>query len=149
MTSDAFALSRSPDLVVGDLRLWIVNRQFPDSQDYWDGNWLDVRAIVERGTSSVQATGTILHLSDISRFLAELKTLSAELVGTASLSPLEPNLKVALSGNGRGQIQCVIQVTPEHLAESHEFRDGFDQTFLPTIIGACGSILEQYPIRGR
>jgi hypothetical protein len=149
MSTDPFALSRPPDLVVGDLRLWIVNRQFPDNQDYWDGNWLDVRAIVKRGTTSVQATGTILHLGDISRFLAELKTLSADLVGTASLSPLEPNLKAVLSGDGRGQIQCVIQATPDHLAESHEFRDGFDQTFLPTIIGACRSILEQYPIRGR
>ena len=84
MSSDPFALSRPPDLVVGDLRLWIVNRQFPENQDYWDGNWLDVRAIVQRGATSVQATGTILHLGDISRFLAELKTLSAELAGTAS-----------------------------------------------------------------
>jgi len=41
MSSDPFALSRRPDLVVGDLRLWIVNRQFPENQDYWDGNWLD------------------------------------------------------------------------------------------------------------
>jgi hypothetical protein len=33
-----------PDLRVAGLRVWIHGRQFPDSQDYWDGNWLNATA---------------------------------------------------------------------------------------------------------
>jgi hypothetical protein len=31
---------RLPDLTFGPLRLWALGRQFPDSSDQWDGNWL-------------------------------------------------------------------------------------------------------------
>ena len=28
-----------PDITVGALHIWIHERQFPESEDFWDGNW--------------------------------------------------------------------------------------------------------------
>ena len=31
-----------PDIKLAGLQIWVHGRQFPDSDDYWDGNWLYV-----------------------------------------------------------------------------------------------------------
>lgn len=31
-----------PHLEFGVLQIWVLGREFEDSQDYWDGNWLRV-----------------------------------------------------------------------------------------------------------
>jgi hypothetical protein len=32
-----------PDLKLDGFSLWVFGRQFPDANDYWDGNWLPLR----------------------------------------------------------------------------------------------------------
>jgi hypothetical protein len=147
MNPDPFQLERAPDLVVGDLRVWICSRQFPDAQDYWDGNWLDIRASVDTGQASVLASGTFLHLGEIKQFHQQVEELESRLTGTAALKPMEPNLQVELVGNGRGQIDVTVCLTHDHLSEAHEFRDGVDQTHLADVIAGCRAILDRYPIR--
>src|SRR5262245_58281939 len=46
-----------PDLKLGGFSLWVFGRQFPDANDYWDGNWLNVRARVEAPGALVEAPG--------------------------------------------------------------------------------------------
>jgi len=147
MAPDPFQLERAPDLAVGDLCVWICGRQFPEAQDYWDGNWLDVRAAVDTGHTSVRASGTFLHLGEIRQFHDQLELLASSLAGTAALKPMEPNIEVDLVGNGRGQIDVTIRLTHDHLSELHEFRDGFDQTYLADVIAGCRAILSRYPLR--
>ncbi len=138
---------QDPDLRVLGLRIWFTNREFPHSDDYWDGNWLMTHAIYQHGTSRVEARGPFVHLGDIVQFRRALTTLKANLNGTAKLDPVEPNLCVTLTGNGRGQIDVDIELTPDHMLEQHTFRDSFDQTFLDGLISDCAVVLERFPVK--
>jgi hypothetical protein len=36
-----------PDIKISGLEIWIHGNQFPDENDYWDGNWMDITATRE------------------------------------------------------------------------------------------------------
>jgi hypothetical protein len=40
-----------------------------------------------------------------------------------------------------------VQITPDHLNESHRFVSEMDQTYLPAFLGQLKAILAEYPIR--
>jgi len=46
-----------PDLKFEGLSLWVLG-QFPDHNEYWDGNWLNVRVRVET-RAAVETCGPI------------------------------------------------------------------------------------------
>ncbi|HEY4193480.1 MAG TPA: hypothetical protein VGM46_12610, partial [Mesorhizobium sp.] len=57
-----------PDIKFDIFRLWVIGRQFPNSDDYWDGNWLNVRAEVRANGAIIEVIGAILHLSELASF---------------------------------------------------------------------------------
>jgi hypothetical protein len=136
-----------PDLEILGLRLWVHGRQFPQSKDYWDGNWLIVTARCSYPQSSVCAHGSIVHLGEIYGLLHATEILYQTLRGQAELCCIEPNLAVELLAQTGGHIRVKISITPEHLSESHSYTDGFDQTYLPPIIAGCKAILAKFPLR--
>ena len=136
-----------PDLVVAGLRLWVHGRQFPQSVDYWDGNWLCVTAYCVYPESTVRAHGTIIHLGEVVCLLQECEHLYQTLQGQATLRCIEPNLGVQLTAQNGGHIEVQLSITPDHINESHSFTDSIDQTFLPPIIAACRAILDKFPVR--
>ncbi len=135
-----------PDLKLDGLFLWVRDRATPDASDYWDGNWLTVRATMQVGQSSVTTEGSILMTTDFERFRSELKRMHETLKGEASLTGYEPNLKVALRAGSLGQIGGEVEITPDQLSEFHRFDIGFDQTYLPPLIAACEAIIERFPV---
>jgi len=60
-----------PDLRVEGLQLWIHERQFPDSKDYCDGNWLIVTARCCASQADVSVNGPILHLSELHSWMVK------------------------------------------------------------------------------
>jgi hypothetical protein len=46
-----------PSLDLFGLKLWIHGRQFPNANDFWDGNWLRVTAMLSTSTSVVRTEG--------------------------------------------------------------------------------------------
>jgi hypothetical protein len=136
-----------PDFQIGNLKIWVASREFPDAEDYWDGNWIYATATYTTAQSSVTVEGPFIHLGDIHQFRTECVQLLNNLSGTAHLAPLEPNLKVTLTGNGRGQLELEVNITPDHLFESHTFRDRLDQTYLPKFIAAASDILKRCPVK--
>jgi hypothetical protein len=136
-----------PDLQIAELRLWIHGREFEDSSDYWDGNWLRVTAECRSRGSRVSADGPILHLSEIAGLLHGCERLYETLEGRAELVCIEPNLGVVLEAETGGRIRIETTITPDHMTERHTYRDGFDQTYLPPIIAACRRILRDHPLR--
>jgi hypothetical protein len=135
------------DLEIAGLRLWVHGRQFPQSQDYWGGNWLIVTARCSYPQSSVQAHGSIVRLGEIYGLLHEIETLYQTLQGQAELRCIEPNLAVELLAQTGGHIRVTISITPEYMSESLSYTDGFDQTYLPPIIAGCKAILAKFPVR--
>lgn len=137
-----------PDLQLAGLRIWIHRRQFPDSADYWDGNWLEVTAGCGGSGATVFATGPIIHLSELDRFRAESENLLKELKGEASLSCIEPELSAVLKSGPHGHITMEVSITPEFMSQRHWFQFEIDQSYLPSFLGQCHAILDAYPIRG-
>ncbi len=148
MRPEDLARFGEPDICIGALRIWVHGRQFPDAQDYWDGNWLMTTAMYRSPGSWVCTSGPILRLDELVQLMTEGERLYSSLAGTATLPCIEPNLRVKMTGNGRGQIEVEVAITSDQILEEHRFRDQIDQTLLPQIIQACHAIISKYPVRG-
>jgi hypothetical protein len=64
--------SVEPDLKLGGFSLWVLGHQFPDATDYWDGNWLNVRALVEARGAVVEAQGALVSAPELASFAKQL-----------------------------------------------------------------------------
>lgn len=140
--------AHTADLRLAGLQIRIHGRQFPDAYDHWDGNWLDVTAQCDDSGASVVARGPILHLCELERWRREAEKLFEALAGEAQLDCREPNLSVLLKAASLGQITIEVSITPDHLAQKHWFQFEIDQSYLPSLIAQCRTILEAYPLRG-
>src|SRR5205823_8032637 len=75
--------------------------------------------------------------------------LARELKGEAKLSPLEPNLRVALRFlDSLGHMEVNVDITGDHLHERHRFIAEIDQPYLPRIIAELRAVLQPFPVRG-
>jgi hypothetical protein len=136
-----------PNLQLDGLRIWIHGRQFPDSVDFWDGNWLNITANCATTGSSVWVSGPRIHLSELETWYNEATQLHGTLTGEAALKCLEPELNVLLKAKPLGHIAMTVQITPDHLKESHRFQFEMDQSYLPALLRQLKAILAEYPIR--
>ena len=137
----------APNLKLDGLQIWI-RRQFPDSHDYWDGNWLRVTAHCGGPGASVLATGSFIHIAELDRWRGETEELSNTLNGGAELACMEPNLSVTLKSRSLGHITMEVSITQDHVTQRHWFRFDIDQSYLPPFVDQCRSISKEYPIRG-
>ena len=48
----------------------------------------------------------------------------------------------------RGHISAGVEITPDHLTQTHHLTFEIDQSYLPDIIKECAAIVRTYPIRG-
>lgn len=139
-----------PDLKIAGFQLWVHGREFRDSDDYYDGNWLRVTAHCGASGASVWAQGAILMVTDVAAFGDGCASMLDGTGKAASLSPLEPELEVSLQLADRlGHIRARVEITPEHLRQAHWFKFEIDQSYLPNIVRQCLTIVREYPIRGQ
>ncbi len=139
-----------PDLRVAGFQLWVHGRQFPESEDYDDGNWLRVTAHCGASGASVWAQGAILTVMDIDGFGDASSAIHRGDSKSAVLDPLEPELKVSLEAADRfGHVRALVEITPDHLVQSHRFEFEVDQSYLPEIIRQCSEIVQEYSMRGK
>ncbi len=139
-------MAGDPDLSFLGFSLWIDERQFPDTADYWDGNWLMARARMEANRACIECDGPILMTTDIQQFRDELATMVAALKGEASLTPLEPELRLVFKMRSRGRVEATIEITPDHMTQLHRFTVDADQSYLPAIVASCDAILARFPV---
>nr|WP_290222152.1 hypothetical protein [Trichocoleus desertorum] len=139
----------APDIKLEGLQIWIHCRQFPNEEDYWDGNWLNITAHCGTHGADIWASGAILNVPDIARWLAALEEMNKSLSGEANLFSLEPELYVGLSMKKFGQISMRVEITPDHMTQEHSFQFEIDQSYLPGLIQSCCKVLAEYPIKGK
>jgi hypothetical protein len=137
-----------PDLSLAGLRIWISGRQFPDANDYWDGNWLLVTASCVSAGAQVVTQGPILHLSELRHWLNGLKDLLQAVEGEAELPCMEPNLWATVRLGKTGSGSLAVSITPDPLKERHEFEIEIDQSYLPRLVRELEDILTRYPLKG-
>lgn len=137
-----------PDMQLGSLAIWVRGRQVPDAQDYSDGNWLSVLIQVDAAYAVVQAEGPILRATELSDLVEGCKRMYRALAGGVVLEAMEPNFRLKLAINARGQLDVGVDLTGDHLAQSHHFDFALDQSYLPAFIEGGEDVLRRFPIRG-
>jgi len=141
-------MSEKPDLKLAGFSLWARSRQYPDADDYWDGNWLNIRALVEAPGSSVEATGPWLRNDELADFVTQLEALDRDLTGDAELHCAEPALGLKVACSSLGHVRITVELTPDHMTQTHQVIFDVDQTYLKPAVAACRRILDRFPIRG-
>jgi hypothetical protein len=137
-----------PDLKIAGFQLWVHGREFPEAHDYYDGNWLRVTAHSGASGANVWVQGAIVMVTDIAGFGNQCNAMLRGESSSAVLDPCEPHLKVSLESTDRlGHIGLHVEITPDHLAQSHKMNFDVDQSYLPGIIKQCSAIVQEYPIR--
>jgi len=132
---------------IAGFKLMVMGRQFPDAQDYWDGNWLNVRCECKASGARVEAQGPLVHLSEIAELLNGLKALSEGNGKKANVDFIEPELGLRFEVGSRGDLKFEVRLTPNALEQSHRFDFAIDLSYLPVAIGQCKAILDAYPRR--
>ena len=138
-----------PDITLDSLQIWVHGRRFPNEEDYWDGNWLNVTAHCGTHGADVWTSGAILHIPDIARWLVALEEINKTLSGEANLVSLEPELCVELSMKELGQISMWVGFSPDHMTQEHKFQFEIDQSYLLGLIESCRKVMAKYPIKGK
>ncbi|HZT57207.1 MAG TPA: hypothetical protein VFA21_01145 [Pyrinomonadaceae bacterium] len=139
----------APDFKLAGLQVWIHGRQFPDADDYWDGNWLNVTARCSSSGADVLTSGPILHAPDLTRWLAALEEMGRTLSGGADLVSLEPELSVEMKMETLGHVAVKVEITPDHMTQEHTFRFEVDQSYLKPLIEDCRRVVAKYPVKGK
>src|SRR5215210_3912044 len=138
-----------PHIKLDGLQIWIHGRQFPNEEDYWDGNWLNVTAHCGSHGAGVWTSGPILHVPDIARWLDSLEWMNKSLSGEADLVSLEPELVVELKMDSPGKISMRVEITSDHMTQEHNFQFEIDQSYLAGLIESCRKVLAKYPTKGK
>ncbi len=140
-------------LVVGSeasdhLKVTVLRRKYPDTNDYWDGNWLDCDLSVSVGGFN-GSVNPALRTDEIKRFHDELIPLYESLGGSAEFVSLEHWLSVKITGDRRGHFtaNCELRDDPS-FPNRLFFVLAFDQTELPAMLHQLSSILEAFPVIG-
>lgn len=136
-----------PDLEIAGLSIWIHGRGYPESNDYWDGNWLNVTVYCEKDGSIVRATGSIIHLSEIEIWLNETKVMNEKLEGESNLPCVEPNLYIKITMKERDKAEMFVDITPDTVNNHHNFIFEIDQSSFSKLIEQLDTILKKYPFK--
>jgi len=138
------------DIRLQGLEMTIQGRQFPDANDFWDGNSLIASAKCEDQGASVSITGSFVRLTELAQWLTAVETMQKTLKGSADLKTIEPLLRVQMQIDKLGHIKLSVNITPDHLGQAHRFDfSGLDQSDLPVLIGQLKAILERFPVKGK
>jgi hypothetical protein len=74
---------------------------------------------------------------ELRRFAQQVNDLYRTLTGIANLEPMEPNLTLKMTGDGKGHVIVEGKAEPEYYAGTYlVFRIALDQTELPSIVAA-------------
>jgi len=138
-----------PDIVLAGFSLWVEGRQFPDLEDYWDGNWITVRATCAGRGATSELTDSCIHLSELSRWAEMCEELLAERTPQAELPTMEPYIQAAVERSGEsGRLIARITLTPGHPAEGDVFRFAIEASDVRRLIESLQRMLARFPIRG-
>src|SRR3989344_3103391 len=110
-------ITEKPHIEFGPLRIWIHGRQFPEAEDYWDGNWLFATAHY----NSIEATGAIITAHEIRSLMEDCKKVLETGKGVIDLACTEPYIELHLESDLLGHLNGKIEITPDPAKEAHEY----------------------------
>lgn len=130
------------------VKVTIKGREFPDSSDFWDGNWLIADASITLNGFRA-AFDLFVEAQALQCFSDELRTLNTTLQGGASLDLMEPSLGLSCEIAKTGKIKWKGWAQyPLGWGSKLEFEFGSDQSHLGPLIDQLGEVLKKFPVRG-
>lgn len=137
-----------PSVRLAAFQLWVHSREFPDAQDEWDGNWLNVTAHCGNAGASVRVTGPLLDTIGLAVFRNGLERVHRTGSGEAVLDSVEPNVRVRVAASAQaGHLIARVELTPALTTQGHWFEFEVDFDSLPATVAQLESVLLQFPIR--
>lgn len=138
-----------PDVSLGPLKIWVHGLENPESDDYWDGNWLRATAICSDRGSTVSVSGSILRSDELRDWVDSLAGMNVRVSGDAKLICVEPELKVEMVCSSLGVISVKVEITPDNLKQFHSFEFEIDQSYLPGVIAELKTVLTRFEVKGK
>lgn len=148
-----------PDLVLVGFRLWVHGRQFPDKQDYYDGNWLTISDCCEAegGLAWIERRhcleAAVLHrwarqvrgVADGSLWRASLLTLPMD----ACLDIARPRAADSPAAPARFEAHATFWPSlGSGRSHNHEFDFDIGVLDLQRLLFQADRLVERFPLRG-
>ena len=130
------------------LQILVNNFAYPDSTDFWDGNWINTRIKIKVG-GFIGDYAAQLRNVDFFDFKNGLEILYDKLDGYASFNCLEDYLQIKIKGDGLGHFEadCMANDNPGVYGNELKFSIAFDQTEIHSLTNMIDNILNEFPIK--
>ncbi len=142
-----------PELIVGSrdgehIAIEIEGREWPESADYDDGNWLVAQVSVSAGSWQGQFAAA-LRAEEFAGFLRQVETLNERLDSPAEFVPMEPWIAFRLVPDELGHIRVEGEACDQPgEGNTLKFKFELDQTCLPGMIDQLKAIAKAHPVVG-
>ncbi|SRR5579884_363669 len=131
------------------LTLELLRRQYPDNEDYWDGNWVVTR--FQATAPGFQADFTEgVHLQELVWLREELAKMHATLEGRIEWKAMDGFLELVAEVDRLGHIRWTVKlIYPAGVGARLTLEIANDQTYLPALLNQIDAALEAFPLRGQ
>jgi len=127
----------------------VISRSYPNTNDFYDGNWLNINLVVKAGCFNGTVTNQI-RADELASFQAKLAKLYKSLSGSVKFLTLEGWLSFEIAGDGKGRFSCIGKVADEFgHGNVLNFKLYLDQTFLPEILNGLEKVTSAFPVRDK
>jgi hypothetical protein len=130
------------------LQILIDNYSYPNSNDFWDGNWINAKIKIKAGAFNGSFIAQVRNV-DFLNFNKGLRDLYDKLDGYANFNCLEEYLEIKVKGDGLGNFSadCIANDKQTIPGNKLEFSLEFDQTEISSLSNMLDEILDKFPIK--
>ncbi|CAG5067308.1 hypothetical protein DYBT9623_00028 [Dyadobacter sp. CECT 9623] len=129
------------------LQVDILRRSYPNSLDYWDGNWL--RSEITIKTSGLNCFySTNLRADDFLKFSEGIKNLITSLIGEVEFQTMEEGLYLKGQLEATGNIKWDVLAKTEPGGISLSFIMLTDNASIDELLKDIQNTLSNYPVIG-
>ncbi|WP_203364726.1 hypothetical protein [Bacillus sp. REN10] len=131
-----------------NIEIDVLHRNYPNSSDYWDRNWVSSKLKIEIPGYTVSFVAD-LRTDELSDFVNKLKIMNKNMKGKAILNNLDGYLEIEGEMNKLGQIIWTAETCyPAGYGAVLNFEFVSDQSYLETIIKELDDVLVAFPVLG-
>lgn len=130
------------------LQILLDNFAYPDSTDFWDGNWINTKIELNVGGFTGDYSAQLRNVVFLD-FKNGLERLHDKLDGYADFNCPEEYLQIKIKGDGLGHFSadCVANDNPGIYGHELKFSIDFDQTEIRSLTKMIDDILTEFPIK--
>jgi len=131
---------------LGKLEISVLRRSNSETDDYWDGNWLESQIKIDvQGINTLY--GTNLRVDDLQRFYESLKALQNDTTKESEFTTMEEGLYLHFQVESNGSVNCKGKANTDS-GDSLDFKLQTDLATLDRFVVELETTLESYPLVG-